>query len=150
MGNESKVVLFASNRVFEHDIFNMSQDSQRKLHELIRQYKIKNNASVFRLNFSLLDGGDHLDGELSIRTPQEMGKFNKLVGKDPIEEFQGNKTLLNKLGDYDSLKDHYASGRDVFVTLDTKHYLAVNMRDKYARELGLVVQSPEDFLAGNH
>lgn len=148
LSKEGLVALVASNRVFEHDTSNMSQDSQRKLHECMQQHGVQIDPSGHRLGFSLLDGGDVLDGGPSIRTPEEMRRFEKLVGKDPTAEFQGNRTLGNKLGDYDALRDHFASGRDAFITLDTKHYLAVNLRDRYARELGLVVQSPEAFLAG--
>jgi len=146
---EGKIEIYVSNRVFEHDTRKMLQAQVQELQTLLKEYNISIEGAPFRLNFSLLSSRDLLSGGPSIRTPEEMKKFINLVGKDPSGQFASSKTLSNKLGDYDSLKDHFASGRDVFLTLDKKHYLDVHKRKRYEEQLGLVILSPTEFLEKN-
>lgn len=146
---DSEVEIYVSNRVFEHDTSKMRVAQVEKLRDLLEEFYINIQGASFRLNFSLLSGGDLLDGGLCQRTWEEMARFTVLVGMDPAEEYRASKTLSNKLGDYDSLLDHFASRRDVFITLDGKHYLDVNRRQRYAEQLGLIIQSPTEFLAQN-
>jgi len=144
---EGKLELHVSNRVFEHDTRKMRATQIDELRKLLEEFDIPVEGAAFRFNFSLLSGGDALDGGASVRTSEEMAHFTKLVGKDPAEEYASSKTLSNKFGDYDSLKDHFASGRDVFVTIDEKHYLDVHRRERYVEQLGLLILSPAKLVA---
>lgn len=143
---DGKINLFVSNRVFEHDTRKMRVAQVEKLRALLSDHNVEIESSGFRTDFSLLSGGDVLSGGSSERTSEEMFSFTKLVGKDPIEEYPASKTISRKLGDYDSLRDHFATKKDVFLTLDTKHYLATELRQKYQKDLGLVILSPAEFL----
>ncbi|MES2040064.1 MAG: hypothetical protein V4495_19790 [Pseudomonadota bacterium] len=144
---DGKINLFVSNRVFEHDTSKMRAAQVDELRALLSNHNVEIESSGFRTDFSLLSGGDLLNGGSSTRTSEEMSSFTKLVGKDPTEEYPSSKTISRKLGDYDSLTDHFATNKDVFLTLDTKHYLAMALRQKYQEELGLIILSPEEFLA---
>lgn len=144
---EESLRLYVSNRVFEHDTRRMRAAQVEALHMLLTEFNVDIISATFRFGFSYLSGGDNLSGGPSMRTPKEMERFRKLVGKDPAEEYPSSKTLSNKLGDYDSLKDHFASGRNFFVTVDTNHYLDVQRRARYAEQLGLLILSPSEFVA---
>lgn len=146
---DGKLGLHVSNRVFEHDTRRMRAAQVDALRTLLEEFDVAIEGAAFRYDFSLLSGGDILSGGPSMRTLEEMARFTKLVGKDPAEEYAASKTLSNKLGDYDSLKGHFASGRNVFVTVDKKHYLDVHRRERYAEQLGLVILSPAEFVAQN-
>lgn len=146
---DGRLGLHVSNRVFEHDTRRMHTTQVDALRALLEEFDVAIEGASFRFDFSLLSGGDILDGRPSVRTSEEMAHFTKLVGKDPAEEYASSKTLSNKFGDYDSLKDHFASGRDVFVTIDEKHYLDVHRRERYAEHLGLVILSPAELVAQN-
>ena len=144
-----KIKLYVSNRIFDHDTSKMRAEQIEDLNRLIESYKITVEGSVFRSSFSMSDGRDLLSGGPSLRTSKEIHNFKKLVGEDPAIKYPLNATLSNKLGDYDSLKDHFCAKRDVFVTLDKKHYLATEMRPKYAQQLGLIILSPLEFIEQN-
>ena len=144
--SQEAVEVVVSNRLYEHDTSKMDLAQITQLKSIFEERQIKIQGSGFRNCFSLLSGGDLLSGGPTIRTPAEMHKFNAIVGKDPIITHPQGPKLSNKFGDYDSLKDHYAVGRDVFITYDTKHYLSERFRDRYRSELGLIIMSPEHFL----
>ena len=148
--NKQKIKLYISNRVFEHDTTDMSDEQKCKLHNILKQNKIEITGNKFRLCFSELSGGDLASGCNSVRTAAQMKHFAKLVGRDPIIQYSFScPTISNKFGDHDSLEEHFASGRDVFVTYDKKHYFAINRRKQYAEELGLIIQTPAEFLGEN-
>lgn len=130
-----KIEVYVSNRIFDHDTTRMREDQVDSLSNLIESHKISVEGPVFRSSFSISDGRDLLSGGPSLSTPEEIRHFKKLVGVDPAVQHHSSSTLSNKLGDYDSLKDHYCAKRDVFVTMDKKHYLAAEMRPKYAQQL---------------
>jgi hypothetical protein len=140
------VQLYVSNRIFEHDTTKMSEPQLAQIKDLIQHAKVIVDGAVFRSGFSLLSGGDLLSGGVSHRSQKELEKFGKLVGKDPVGEYLASSTISNKLGDYDALRDHFTSGRNIFLTADEKHYFATAQRQKYRKELGLIIQSPAEFL----
>jgi hypothetical protein len=146
-----KIALYVSNRVFDHDTAKMDALQVKTLRELFEKYRVPVEGAVFRSSFSRLSGKDLLSGGVSLRTQEEMARFVSIVGCDPavLPPSSVGKRLSNKLGDYDSLRDHYASGRDVFITLDTKDYLSTQRRQRYVQELGLVVLDPSEFVAMN-
>ena len=143
---DGRLELHVSNRVFEHDTRRMDSAQVDALRALLGEFDVAIKGAAFRSDFSLLSGGDFLSGGPSVRTSEEMARFTKLVGKDPAEEYASSKSLSNKLGDYDALKEHFASGRNVFITTDKKHYLDVNRRPRYAEQLGLVILTPAEFV----
>jgi|SRR5271157_1097619 len=141
------IQVVVSNRVFDPDV--QSAENRRALTKLFSQHRIQIVPSAFRWGFSRLSCGDVLNGLATLRSGSELEKFAKLVGREPATLPKQNigAKLSNKIGDYDSLRDHYRSGRDVFVTLDRRDYFAVSKREKYKRELGLIVQDPSEFIA---
>lgn len=144
---DRKIKLFVSNRVFEHDTSKMRTVQVDELRALLNEHAVEIEGASFRVDFSLLSGGDLLSGGPSGRTIDEMSSFTRLVGINPNEEYPTSETISNKFGDYDSLRDHFATKKDAFLTLDKRHYLAAQRRQKYEKELGLVILSPAEFLA---
>lgn len=57
--------------------------------------------------------------------------------------------MSNRIADYDSLFDHFCARRDVFVTEDRRAPFNPQRRDRFERELGLVVRSLDEFVAGH-
>lgn len=147
--NKQKIKLYISNRVFEHDTRKMHDEQKSKLYNILEENKIEIMGNKFRLSFSELSGKDLASGCKSVRTMEQMNHFAKLVGRDPIIQYLSSRTISNKLGDHDSLEEHFASGRDVFVTYDNKHYFDMHNRKQYAEELGLIIQTPAEFLGEN-
>jgi hypothetical protein len=149
--SEGKIQLFVSNRIFEPDTKGMHEDQVAGLEQLLHKYKVKRWGSVYRTGFSSLSGADLLSGAAIRRSIDEMNQFRMIVGPDPtsLRKEQVGSKLSNMIGDYDSLIDHYADRRDVFVTLDTKHYLHKNKREAYQVKLELLIQSPTEFVANS-
>jgi hypothetical protein len=143
--------MWASTRVRLHDAAGMYSEQQKALSDLMLHLRVREASSVFRFDVSFMDGPDFLGPYAGKRTADELVRFERLVGCDPARlsrESVGGK-MKNKIGDYDALRDHYMSGRDAFITLDTRDYLHVSRRPEYRRELGLIVQAPTEFLAEN-
>ncbi|MCI0459622.1 MAG: hypothetical protein L0Z62_21950 [Gemmataceae bacterium] len=144
-----RVHLCASSRVFDPDTNAMRPAQQTQLRLLLKEHGVEVAGSAYRLGVSRLGGPDFLGGPPSARLPEELARFIEIVGPDPsgLPPSAVGKAFARKVGDYDALQTHFALGYDVFVTLDTKDYLHVARRGRYASELGLIVQSAADFVA---
>jgi hypothetical protein len=145
---DGRVSGHVSNRVFEHDTERMDECQVDQVKVVLEEHGIPINGSSFRLDFSLIGGLDVLDGPVTERTPEEIEKFQLIVGPDPssLPPSAVGSRMPNKLGDYDSLFDHWLNRRDYFITLDGKDYLHVNKRQGYRDELNLLVVSPEEYV----
>lgn len=141
-----KIEVTVSNRVFDPDTWKMSEAQQEQLGKLLADHKIDIGAAPFRLDISRLGGGDVLRGPYTKRSPDEVMRFRQIVGMGP-SAVPPSKKLRNEIGDYDALDCHFMEARDVFVTLDKRGYFAKAKRQTYERELGLIIQSPEEFIA---
>lgn len=143
-----KIIIYISNRVFEPDIIKMDFIQQEMISKLLIDYRIDVKGSICRHDISKLDGGDLLDGGFTRRNNEEMKKFRSIVGNDPtlLQKRKIGGKLSNKIGDYDSLLDHFCRENDVFITLDTKDIFHNDRRKKYEEELNLVIKSPEEFI----
>lgn len=145
---QGRIRLYFSSRVLHPDTQQMSQDKQTSLQRLMEQYGIDIASSSFRLSVSTLNGPDVLDAPSSKRTSDEMNHFKTIVGDDPTQlakSSAGNR-IMQKIGDYDALRDHYAYKRDYFITLDTHDYFHIIKRPVYEKVLGLKIISPEEFV----
>lgn len=79
------------------------------------------------------------------RSGDELTKFRTVVGLGPRTEPR-TKRLRNEVADYDALQVHFTEARGVFLTLDKRGYFSMDNRERYERELGLIVQSAEEFI----
>lgn len=144
--DSGKIEIAVSNRVIDPDTWRMGEKQQSELNKLLERHGINICSAPFRWNISKLGGRDVLSGPQSNRSPEDVVKFRKIVGPDPAVGTPSRK-LSNRIGDYDALQQHFMKKRDVFLTLDRRGYFAKQMRETYVRELGLIVQSPEEFIA---
>jgi hypothetical protein len=135
-----------SNRVNDPDTWKMRPGQREALRRLIADHKVTVCSAPFRLDISKLGGRDVLQGAGRKRSPGEVENFKRLVGNGPDTDSRSKK-LKNQIGDYDALECHFLANRDVFVTLDKRGYFSQERRDRYKRELGLIIQSPEEFVA---
>ncbi|MEW6113366.1 MAG: hypothetical protein AB1664_14640 [Thermodesulfobacteriota bacterium] len=143
------IQIFASSRVFDPDAIRMHIEQQRRLRDLFRDMKIDLTSSPFRWGISGLGGPDVLSGpEWVERSSDDIVKLRRLLGYDPASLPRANvgNRLMNKIGDYDALETHYTQGRDVFVTSDEHDYFNRSRRAVYAKELGLIIQDPQEFV----
>jgi hypothetical protein len=145
------VRVFASSRVFDPDTDAMYSHQRSALRSLLDDHAIEIAGAPFRLGVSRLGGPDPLGGQPTARSPEDLKRFTEVVGPDPstLPASAVGKAFGRKVGDYDALHAHFATGNDVFVTLDTKDYLHTSRRGKYAAQLGLIVQSPAEFVAAH-
>ena len=163
---EGYIELLASSRVFDHDTTGqkilkrrgskfqtgkkMSPERQDRFQQLVRDHGITIVHSPWRSRISHLNGRDVLDGLTIKRSPEEMDHFYNIVASDgdpaDLHPSKVGNRLENKIGDFDALRNHFAFKRDVFVTLDRSDYLDTEKRDQYEKELGLTIQSPEEFV----
>jgi hypothetical protein len=153
-----KIMLFVSSRVQYPDTQKMDETQKRKLRQWLTQNSIVETESSWRVGISPVGGPDVIGKPLTHRSENEMERFEIIVGPNPapgktpepeLKRRWGNmtmNTLERKIGDYDALYDHYAAERDVFITLDTRDYFGIKKRERYKKELNLVVQSPEEFV----
>ncbi|MFT5259008.1 MAG: hypothetical protein ACI9J2_001980 [Saprospiraceae bacterium] len=148
---DGKVLACVSNRLFNPDSVKM-QDSQReKIRRLLEEYNIEIMGNLFRLGVSPLSGKDMMSGSSTDRTEQEINEFKSIVGIDPTQlssRSVGSK-LSNKIGDYDSLYEHFCKKRDVFLTFDGKDYFHKNHRSNYQSKLDLMILHPEEYVERN-
>lgn len=143
-----KIMAFVSNRIFEPDTKKMRSEQVSELQEILFNAKVKTIGSLFRFGFSTLDGYDVLSGRKTNRKPDELIKFREVVGQDPtkLNLASVGEKLPNKIGDYDSLFDHYCELRDYFITLDTKDYLHSMKIIEYQEKLDLKIVSPKEYV----
>ncbi len=141
--------VFASSRIFDPDTIAMDQHQRTSLEVLLRENGIEIAGATFRLDISRLSGWDLLGGQPTSRSSEELKRFTDVVGQDPstLPTSAVGKTISRKIGDYDALHTHFVMRNDVFVTLDTKDYLHTSKRERYEKELSLVIQSPTAFVA---
>ena len=93
--------------------------------------------SVFRLDFSFLDGEDVLAG--GTRMESFIAVADRIT-----EDFLRRSHKPPDVRDWDHLHGHYLAGRDVFLTWDKRILdVAPGLQD----ELGIVVMKPEDYLS---
>jgi hypothetical protein len=144
--DSGRIEVAVSNRVRGSDTRKMQEKQRDELGCLLRDHSIKICPAPFRLGFSTLGGGDALGGPKSSRSPEEVAKFRKIVGLGPTFG-PASKKVSNEVGDYDALQGDFIAKRHVFLTLDRRGYFAAQRREIYIRELGLIVQSPEEFIA---
>lgn len=142
------IELFASSRLLNPDTWKMNPKQKADLRRLLAEHGITIASSSFRLGISPLGGSDVLGGTEGGRSPEEMKRFEKIVGPDPasLPPDSVGRGMQRKIGDYDALPDHFASKRDVFVTLDKHDYFHTNRRPRYERELGLMIRSPQELV----
>lgn len=141
------IKVFTSSRVFSPDAWRMDKEQRAGLKQLLNDLKVTTASSTFRWSISILNGPDKLSGGNSQRSLEETKLFLKIVGSSPEPSSELERSFLRKLGDYDALRDHFMSGRDIFITRDTKGYFATDKRTRYEKELGLIVQGPEGFVS---
>lgn len=142
------VEVYACTRLFNPDTLKMTSHSQQELRDLLNHWKVPLSGGSFRFNISRLNGPDKIGPHLGVRSVEEWKRFQQVLGPGPTElsvSSVGNR-LYNKIGDYDALRSHYASGRNVFVTTDTHDYLNIRYREKYRYALALVLMSPAEFV----
>jgi hypothetical protein len=142
---------FVSNRVFEPDTVRMHPEQVDQLRRTLRDYGIRVVGAVFRSTFSTLSGKDLLSGGRRRRSVDQMARFTELVGREPVSLHPSavGRKLPNKIGDYDSLREHYANMRDVFIPSETHDYFHVAKRPTYERALGLCILRPAEFVAAH-
>jgi hypothetical protein len=146
---DKKIEASVSNRLFEPDIVGMDKDQQEDLINILSKYAIVVKGNTLRLDISTLGGKDLLSGPISLRSEDEMSKFKGIVGDDPSSLPSENvgRRLPNKIGDYDSLFEHFCNKRDIFITSDKKDYFHTNKRKDYSAKLGLIIKSPLEFIS---
>ena len=144
-----KIHACVSNRIFDPDTSRMRADQVTELSNILNSNGIPVIGSVARFGISRLDGLDLLSGGPTTRSREEMDEFSKIVGKDPssLSSFCVGTRISNKIGDYDALRDHFASNRAIFITLDGKDYLHTDKRVTYWNQLHLKIMSPSEFVA---
>ncbi|EGQ7815785.1 TPA: hypothetical protein ACPJ1X_001660 [Vibrio alginolyticus] len=144
---KNKIQIYSSSRVFSFDTTKMDNEQKSNIRKLMDEYGVVLDQAEFRLNASLL-GSVHdetpREGLGSIHTSLLEDKFIGVFGPDPktLNPRQTGKNLSNWIGDYDSLKHHYLNHRGLYVTYDTKIYMAQDMRDKAQNELDLTIVDP--------
>jgi len=134
----------SSNRLKEPDSAYMSKKGKEEIEELLREHKIKIMPAPFRTEVSTLAGLDVLEGCETKRTKEEFAKFDEICGGDPAS--RKSKCTSNDIGDYDTLRGHFAFGFDVLLTNDCKRIFSIDKRERYNSELGILIQNPEEFV----
>ena len=99
------------------------------------ELSVQQIGSVFRLDYSALDGGDVLgsDSFLDVTTAID-DKFDR----------QGRRKKRPDWRDWDHLHGHYLSGREMFLTWDRP---LLEVASELQEKLGIVVQTPQEYLA---
>jgi hypothetical protein len=145
---EGKVQIYVSNRLRDPDTWDMYADQRDEILNALAKMGVQTIRSTFRLGISKLGGRDVLSGGATDRTSEEFEKFRKLVGPEPttLKAEQVGSRMSNKIADFDALRDHFGAKFDVFLTLDKREYLDIKKRGDYFKELGLLIQSPEEFV----
>ena len=98
------------------------------------QLNVQQFGSVFRLDHSVLGGGDVLGSD----------SFMNIV--DSLEDRfdrEGRVKRRPDWKDWDHLHGHYLSGRDVFLTWDRP---ILDVASEMQQQLGIVVTTPQEFL----
>ena len=96
--------------------------------------RIKEIGSVFRLDYSALDGGDMLGSDHFMDV---MASIEEMLDQ------QGRRKRRPDWRDWDHLHGHYLTGRDFFLTWDDP---ILSCSPELEAQLGLVVIKPEDYL----
>lgn len=149
--DSARVRLFASSRLFDPDTDGMRPAQRGDLRLLLEKHGVETAGASFRLGMSRLGGPDFLGGPPATCSAEDLRRFVEVVGPDPstLPASALGKAFPRKAADYDALLTHFATGNDVFVTLDTKDYLHIAKRGTYASRLNLIVQSPTEFVAAH-
>ena len=146
------ITIYVSSRVNSFDTVKMRSEQQERLEELKRKYGAKITPAPFmfgsvydeKITGSTFGGVDFL-GDLNESHRDK--EFTRIVGQHPTKNpgALGSKAS-NHIGDYDSLRQHYLSKIDAYITSDTKVYFSEVNRRKYKDSLELIIISPEEFL----
>ena len=144
---KNEIQIYSSSRVFSCDTKKMDAEQNSHIKKLMDEYGVILDQAEFRIGMSPLTSvHSKKPGEFtrSIHKSALEKKFIDIFGKDPTEldPRQTGKKRSNWIGDYDSLKHHYLKGRGLYVTYDTKIYMAQDQRVKAKNELGLIIVSP--------
>ncbi|MGP8281386.1 MAG: hypothetical protein ACLQT6_01575 [Desulfomonilaceae bacterium] len=101
-----------------------------------------------RWNYSMWNGPDVVLGSVTdYRTVEEIALFRQLISEPTtLNKSQVGNRLSNKIGDYNTLFNHFEKGRDVLITLDKRDLFAPDKRLLYKERLGIVILSPRDFV----
>ena len=145
---QESIELFATSRILQ-DTAKKGTPRYRQLRTILNDI---NNITISpcydRWNFSTWNGPDVVLGSVTVhRTVEEIALFRQLI-KDPttLNKSQVGNRLSNKIGDYDTLFNHFEKGRDVFITLDKRDIFAPDKRRLYKDRLGIIILSPRDFV----
>ncbi|MEZ9633000.1 hypothetical protein AB4370_07880 [Vibrio cyclitrophicus] len=144
---KNEIPIYASSRVFSYDTTKMDDKQNSNIRKLMDKYRVVLDQAKFRLGASSLSSVHNEtpgEGLSNVHKSSLENKFIDVFGTDPTElnRRTTGKKLSNWIGDYDSLKHHYLNGRGLYVTYDTKIYMAQDMRDKAQNELGLAIVAP--------
>lgn len=149
--SDKRVEAFVSSRLFHPDSVKMEPSQREEIRNFLHRFGIQIQGNVCRWNVSPLSGSDKLGGVGTTRSKEELQIFRSVVGDDPMQLPQsaiGNR-LSNKIGDYDSLFEHFCAKGDVFLTLDKRDYFHRAKLQEYRDKLGLVIMGPDEYLRNN-
>lgn len=99
------------------------------------QLGVEEIGSVFRLDYSGLDGGDMLGSDRFMDVTDSI---------DDELNRQGRKKRRPDWRDWDHLHGHFLKGRDVFLTWDRPF---LEFADELRAKLGISIMNPQEFLA---
>lgn len=93
------------------------------------------------------NGSDVAEGQ-SVRSDTDLQRFEEFIGTTPapLPRPHAGRQLRNKIEDYSPLRDHFATKRDIFITSATRGYFTQTHRWNYKARLGIVIQSPREFV----
>lgn len=136
-----------STRVANVDAEKMHEHQRLALEQKLSAHGIQITTSSVRSDNSTRNGPDVLAGPIA-HSDTEFQRFEKVVGNEPhsLPRQRAGRKLRNKIEDYAPLRDHYATKRDVFITNETRDFFNQMHRWNYKAQLGLVIQSPREFV----
>lgn len=142
------VSVWASNRVLCADV---DLEDRGPLRSFLSAGRVRIAGSSVRIGMSPIGGLDALRGRATTRSPSEIAQFRAIAGHEPASRhgFIEHKRLTNKIGDYDSLFDHFCERRDVFITEDRGAPFNPQRRTRFEKELGLLIQSLGEFMSAH-
>lgn len=149
---EKNIKIYSSSRIFNYDFTRKFSEQIDEIKEIMDRLGVETTSSPFSfgsVNDSKTVGSAFGDGDFfsSIGSSEDETLFQKIVGQRPQSRVHFCKNLPNHIGDYDALEQHYLNGYDAFITYDKKGFLHVKEREKYKRELGLHIFSPDELLS---